>query len=133
MRFDSGARLDFSVRIRVLCADVVRTFVVTVSLCTVLCVCVDLYCTVIKRWQHLLHGAHMSGSRCLCGKMTGPGDGWCPADGKKKKKHKNGAIVSEAISRISAGVSGQNAKSNSLLIGKCICHICLVGKTQVAS
>lgn len=40
-----------------------------------------------------------------------------------KKINKDGAIVSEATRRISAGVWGQSAARNSLSIGKHICHI----------
>lgn len=40
-----------------------------------------------------------------------------------KKINKNAAIVSEAMSRISAGVWGQNAARNSLSMKKQICHI----------
>lgn len=47
-----------------------------------------------------------------------------------KKINKNGAIVSEATSRISAGVWGQTAARNNLSIGKHICHICLAGETK---
>lgn len=49
---------------------------------------------------------------------------------QKKKINKNRAIVSEVMSRISAGVSRQSTARNSLSIGKHICHICLAGKTQ---
>lgn len=47
-----------------------------------------------------------------------------------KKINKNGAIVSEAMSRIFARVRGQRAARNSSSIGKHICHICLSDKTR---
>lgn len=59
---------------------------------------------------------------------SNPGDGWRPADEKKKKKIE--PLFSEAMSRISAGVWGQSAARNSLSIGKNICHICLAGKRR---
>lgn len=123
-----GGRLDF-------CACVwVCIFVCSWAHATCLCMLTLFMCVPV------LHGDRgLATSFTRSSRVRKPLSVWwddrrvAPAmDGalQMKKINKNGAIVSEAMSRISAGVWGQSAARNSLSIGRHICHICLVGKTK---
>lgn len=59
-------------QIRFVCVRVCVLFVVTVCWSVhLLFMCVPVPCTEIEGWQHLLQGALMSGSHCLCVELTG--------------------------------------------------------------
>lgn len=120
MGFDSGNRLDLC-----MCVCVCVYTYSTRSVCTT-CACI--------RWRSgdgdMFYKERSCQEAIVCGQRW---QGSNPAmDGilQMKTINKNGAIVSEALNRISAGVWGQSGPHNSLSTGKHICYICLAGKQK---